>query len=358
MPKYQRTEMENPEKYDKKKLLTLKDHRTIIKHWEFMELRTYGGHKWNYYKLYIPRSQNIEDELSIYFTDYKKYKKLINTKWDEELSSSSWVDTENVYINGSHGTLGLIETDTNIKVLDFAEKESKDYFKKHNLLTKNTFFKWILLVATEESIETAKYISDNFFILAEKFKIFCKMDMTPAMVMEYFNKRVKEIPDHNIEPIQYVVIKDFYNFLMNPIVYSISIKAALDKLFYLIERSDFLKGLGSGVNWRPSFKNYTNKLDDIFNLKYHLKDYQKILNNCLNYKRLSSNELKLWDENGNSSIINDVKIPGNIMQLYSFNANSTMKVNKVTKSELDEYKNLFNKKHSKSLLDVQKKYNL
>lgn len=358
MANYKITTMEKPEKYDKKKLLTLKDHRSIIKHWEFMELRTYGDHKWNYYKLYVPKNQNMEEELLLYFTDYKKYKKLINTKWEEELSQMSWVDTDNIYLKGSHGILGIIDVDTDIKVLDFADEESKTFFKKHNIFNKNSFFKWILLIATEESIDSAKYISDNFFLLAEKFKIFCRMDMTPAMVMEYFNKKLSELPEHNIEPIQHVVIKDFYSFLMNPVVYTISIKAALDKLFYLIGTSDFLRGLGSGVNWKPSFKNYSNKIDDIFNLKYHLKNYQKILNNCKNFKRLGSGELKIWDDQGDSRIIDDIKIPQNIISTYSFNKEKVLKMDKVTKEELETYNNLFSKKHSKSLIDIEKKYNI
>lgn len=350
--------IDTPEKYDKKKLLSLKDHRTIIKHWEFIELRTYGNHKWNYYKLYVPNKHDMESELLIYFPDYKKYKKIIGTKFDEEFGSMSWVNLDNIYIEGAHGTIGIIESDVDIKKLDFSEDESKKHFIKYNTIKKNVFLKWVLLIATEESIDSAKYISDNFYALAEKFKIFCRMDMTPAMVMEYFNNKLKDIKEHNIEPIQYVSMHDFYYFLMNPLVNSISLKSALDKLFYLVNLSDFLKGLASGVNWKPSFNKYITKLDDIFNFKYQPlnKDYSRILNNANNFRRLRSNELIIWNENSVSRILDDIKIPTNVIKNYSIIAQSpTTKVTNVTPKEIESYEKLFNKKKI-PLLDVQKKY--
>lgn len=309
MAKYKQTKVENPEQYEKPIYPDLSYHRSYFFKWEFMETKIYGGHEWNYYKP-SPREIDIDKEYSKYFDKYNIYKKQLYDLC-EEYFPINWIPINKIYIVVIYGEIDIKSVDMAVTKLNMGTEEGKDFFNSKNILTVKDFLRWILLIASWENIESMEDIINRFHFLFEKFKIFVTTDMTPSMIATYFNKKLESLPDHNIEPISSIQYSEYYKFIMNPKVYSISVKAALDKLFYLINKSNYLKG--NYANFKPSFPKYTQYIDKIFNCVYnnwYLKEIDAI-------RRLNENELQYFDTNGKPEIKDDIVIPNEILEKYS-----------------------------------------
>lgn len=287
----------------------LTQHRTIAYTWAYMKTSIFGGHKWNFYKpIDIDTDRNIEKDCELYFEDYKLYKKQISNLC-KCLKDFSWFPLDRYYIRATYGTDRGIVKDLDI---DLTIKDGKEKMLKHGIIKEKDFLRWVLIVMDYEHIENAKTIVDNFDVLIEKFKIFIRLDMNPVLLGEYFNEKLSKLKDHNIEPIKNIHFKEFYYFVMQPEIYGMSIEKAIDRLFYHINDSDWLKGLASGINMKWSFKKYTEYLYKIFNCNYN---NSKIMNNLDSFRRLKENEFMVYGDTKtyiNTSYI----IPHEIKQLY------------------------------------------
>lgn len=309
MPKYKQTTIENPEKFEKPIYQDFNYHRSFFYKWEFMETIIYGNHNWNFYKP-LSREIKIDVEYPKYFSDYEMYKKqLLNLC--KTVFPTNWLPLDKLYISGLYGTIDVVTTDKTYRKIDFTKEDDRKFFKTKNVLTTDDFLRWILLIAVWENIDCTQTIIKRFYFLFEKFKIYYRTDMTPSMVAMYFNKKLESIKTHNIEPINSIQIFEYYKFIMHPEVYSISVRSALDKLFYLVERSNFLKGHES--NFKPSFMQYYKFLEKIFAGNYS-SGYK---NNIVNIKRLDSSEVHFFDFDDAPKIKSDLVIPDHIIEKYS-----------------------------------------
>lgn len=327
MPKYKQKMVDNPEQFEKNTYIDFAYHRSYFYRWEFLETVIYGGHKWNAYKT-KNTNFNPELELSKYFSDYKKYAKQLENLL-KQFGESEWLESNKLYITVIHGDIDIKSADKTAVRFYMNKKEDRNTFKSRNILNVNDFLRWVLLVAAWENIDSIKVLIDRFFFLYEKFKIFMRIDMTPAMLTKYFNEKLMKITDHNIEPIQNVQIYDFYKFAMNPLVYSISIKSAVDKLFYFISASNYLKGTAYG--FKPSFNKYTEQLDKIFGNEYYKRP------NAHNIRRLESNELLYFDFQDNPQIKTDIIIPDKVIEEYTDISVDKKVSESLTESEIRKY---------------------
>ena len=286
----------------------LTQHRSVAYSWTYLKTTIFGGHEWNFFKIMdSDRDRDLEADCNLYLVDYKKYKKQIKDLC-KTLDDFTWFPTDKYYVKAINGNdRGLIK-DTEI---DLTTKAGKEKMLKLAELKEKDFLRWILIVMDYEDIKTAKDIVDKFHFLIERFKIFSRIDMNPKEMADYFNEKLSKIDDHNIEPINKIYFKEFYDFAMNPEVYPLTIKKAIDRLFYHVNESDWLKGLASGENMKWSFKTYTYYLSKIFRCKYN----KKILENIDSYRRLNENEFLVY--NVNQMYINsELYIPDDVRQTY------------------------------------------
>jgi hypothetical protein len=343
------TFVESPEQYEKPIIQNIQLHRSYVFEYEAMETVLYGGHRWFFYRPFC-RKFNPDEEYPKYFDDYPKYKRQIENLF-KTVTVLDWLPLERLYLNARYGIINTHTKKKDFKYLNFAESDDREYFLKRNTISINDFLRWILIVANWESIDSCKTIISRFYFLLERFKIFIRLDLTPTQMVNYFNSKLLDIGDHNIEPIETIQLFDYYKFVMNPVVYSISVVSAIDKLFYIVKESNFLKG--HLASFRPSFFRFSNMINKIF--KYQ---YTRILPSAENIKRLTEKQSSYFDVNGKHCINENIFIPYDILEKYSFIPTQKFETNPVTEEELSFYLKNINEQKEKMLVDKAKERDL
>lgn len=341
--------VESPEQYEKPIIQNIQLHRSYVFEYEAMETILYGGHRWFFYRPFC-RKFNPDEEYPKYFDDYPKYKRQIENLF-KTVNGLDWLPLERLYLNARYGIINTHTKKKDFKYLNFAEPDDREFFLKRNTITLNDFLRWILIVANWESIDSCKAIIGRFYFLLERFKIFIRLDLTPTQMVNYFNSKLLEIGDHNIEPIETIQLFDYYKFVMNPVVYSISVMSAIDKLFYIVKESNFLKG--HLASFRPSFFRFSNMINKIF--KYQ---YTKILPSAENIKRLNEKQSSYFDLNGKHCINENIFIPYDVIEKYSFIPVQKFDTNPVTEEELSFYLKNINEQKEKMLINKAKERDL
>lgn len=316
-------------------LTQLSNHRSRIKGWESMKTLIWGKHRWDFYKMANNKNESAVEVLTPYFT---KNNGAIPKKQQEEIKEYSniikkmtWFPLDRLYINAVYENS---ITEEKIRI-DLSKKDAREIFLEKSKITPAEFFRWVLYVMDWENLKTLDDILNNFFPLQTKFQSFISSDTDPDGFKEMFNSNVASIDEHNIELIVDLNEKTYYEFITNPNVVKCSTKNALRKLFFLINNSDFLKGIGPFQTWKPSFENYTKKIDEIFSGRYSKNHKEANI-----FRRLKEHELRLYDSDSCKSYIDTTNfIPDYIKSTYAFKGWDVdiIKPEVITTSEMDRY---------------------
>lgn len=292
----------------------LSNHRSKIKGWESMKTLIWGRHRWDFYKFTTDQEETPIEILTPYFT---KNNAAIPKKKQEEIKEyykiiekMTWFPLDRLYIKA------LYENSiTGEKIdLDLSKKEHREKFLEKSKITPSEFFRWVLYVANWEKIETLDDILSNFFVLQSKFQSFISSDVNHESFKDLFNQEIAKLDEHNIESIVRLNEKTYYDFITHPKVVECSPKNAIKKLFFLVNNSEFLKGVGPFQSWKPSFEKFTEKIEDIFNGKYS-KNHKE----ANRFRRLKENEIRLYDSDECKSYIDPTNfIPDDIKLKYAF----------------------------------------
>ena len=300
-----------------------------------MKTIIWGRHRWDFYKFANDQKETPIEVLTPYFT---KNNTAIPKKKQEEIKEFSkiikkmtWFPLERLYLRA------LYENSvTGEKLnLDLSKKEHREKFLEKSKIDPSEFFRWVLYVMDWEKLETIDDILSNFFILQSKFQSFIRSDLNHETLKELFNNSVAELDEHNIESIVNLNEEAYYNFVTHPKVVEYSPRNALKRLFFLINNSEFLRGVGPFQSWKPSFENYVKKLDDIFAGKYS-KNHKE----ANRFRRLKENEIRLYDNDEGKSYIDSTNyIPDEIKLKYAFKGweVDVVKPEKITTDEMLKY---------------------
>lgn len=101
--------------------------------------------------------------------------------------------------------------------------------------------------------------------------------------------------------------------MTHPIVEEAGGYWTLIRLFYVIERSDFLQGKGQWKSWNPSFNKYFDNLEKILYGEYNC-GLDKELSAL---RRLTETESRIVDETGKVTLLEDCMIPDDIIDEFA-----------------------------------------
>jgi hypothetical protein len=313
----------------------LSNHRSKIKGWESMKTLIWGKHRWDFFRIINDQKETPIEILTPYFT---KNNAVIPKKKQEEIKEyykfiekMTWFPLDRLYLKA------LYENSiTGEKIdLDLSKKEHREKFLEKSKVTPAEFFRWVLYVMDWEKLESLDDILSNFFTLQSKFQSFISSDTNHEIFKNLFNEEVAKLDEHNIESIVHLNEKTYYDFITHPKVVECSPKNALKKLFFLINNSDFLKGVGPLQHWKPSFEKFTGKIEDIFNGKY-----SKNHKDANRFRRLKENEIRLYDNDEGKSYIDPTNfIPDDIKLKYAFRGWEVdiIKPVRITTDEIKKY---------------------
>lgn len=316
-------------------LTELNNHRSKIKGWESMKTIIWGRHRWDFYKISYNKNLDPIRILTPYFTKNNipisktKQKEIKNLyKYIEDMT---WFPLDRLYIQALYQN-----TITNEKVdLNLSIKSHREKFLEYSKISPAEFFSWVLYIMDWEGLKTLDDILINFFELLNKFQSFILSDLNHVLLKDLFNNYVTNLEEHNIEPIIKLNEESYYKFVTHPRVVECSPSNALKKLFFLIDNSEFLKGVGPFQTWKPSFEKYLFKLEEIFSGKYS-KNHKE----ALRFRRLKEHEARVYDSDSETSFIeNNNFIPENIKAKYAFKGwdVNISKPELITTSEMQKY---------------------
>lgn len=319
------------------------NYRKKIDGWESMRTLIWNNHQWNFFK---PIFTNTEKDplniLKYYFTE--KTKKFPNSiekeikKTYKYIEQLTWFPLERLYIKAKYEN----EKTKEIKILNLEIQDHKKFFLEKSKINSAYFYNWVLYVSDWENITTINDVLEKFFILYNKFQYYIQSDINFDILKETFNKFLLDLKEqHSISPIIDVDEKIFYQFVTHPEIYKVSPLNGLKKLFFHIENSDFLKGVGPFQSWQPSFEKYVNNLSHILSFKYtQYNKNSKIVNN---FRRLKEHEIKIFDSDENNTYISpDGYIPNKIKLTYRIKGwedAEEEKAEKISLKELNRYIN-------------------
>lgn len=330
--------------------ISMQNFRSTVLGWEYFKTYIWGEHRWDFFKPILPyENKSLTEILSFYSKPTPAQTKKIK-EYSEKFTNFNWLPLNRLYIKMKYNNDETGET----RILDIAKKEHREFFLSKNKITASYFFRWALYVKDWEGLDTLNDIIDNFWTLFMKFKFFIRNDIHPEKFRLLFNSKLESLEDHNIEPIINLDEKQFYRFITHPKVAESSTKNSLNKLFFFIQNSDFLKGRGQFYNFKPTFEKYIDRLDTIFagaSSNGGARDAHK-------YRRLKENELRGIDpDSGRPFIDSTVFIPDRIKKEYGIKGwdfEEKPKPEAVTFTELTKYKKKKSIRENQTLFNILK----
>lgn len=344
------TQIENPENFKINKKPEFQFHRNNIVSWSYIKVLLWGNHVRKYYKISTFEDFTIDKKLKEYFgEEYTQNKKKLNNIFKFLEKEKYWIPIDRLYVKAQIGTINVKTNEIQKKTLDLEKTLDRGDFLRNNCLTQKDFILWVLFAADFEGIKTFNDILDKQQPLITNFIRFCKNDMLPDEFKDKFNALANKLGESNIKPIDDLNMAEFYQFVTHPSVVEISTSMALEKLFYIISESPYLRGLVNNMN--PCLKKYTEYLTDIFALKYNNK---KNLN-LSKFRQLKENEIRVYDEN-ESYIDENFFIPDSIKEKYSFvpewKKNIKEKGEKMNIDEYRKFKERVKSLNNKSVIEI------